>query len=215
MTRNSFSWPRFPESLITGIKREPPSYPANAVLIAEDLTPSDTAAMERGKVMGFATVRGGATSHVAILARSLSIPALAGIEARALELPNGTPVILDGSKGTLRLNPSQEEIVNLREAQARQEAQRREDLAHALQPATTSDGRRIEVAANIGGQKDAGQVAGLGGAGEHGRICGVLSHDGRVRKTSGNRNDKQHGDSHDRDRSLWRHYCGSHCGRGF
>jgi phosphocarrier protein FPr len=82
--------------LLTGIKRKAPSYPANAVLIAEDLTPSDTAAMERGKVMGFATVRGGATSHVAILARSLDIPALAGIEARALELPNGTPVILDG-----------------------------------------------------------------------------------------------------------------------
>ena len=89
--------------VLTGVKREAPSYPANAVLIAEDLTPSDTAAMERGKVMGFATVRGGATSHVAILARSLGIPALAGIEARALELPNGTPVILDGSKGTLRL----------------------------------------------------------------------------------------------------------------
>jgi phosphoenolpyruvate-protein kinase (PTS system EI component) len=92
--------------ILTGIKRKAPSYPANAVLIAEDLTPSDTAAMERGKVMGFATVRGGATSHVAILARSLGIPALAGIEARAMELPNGTPVILDGSKGTLRLNPS-------------------------------------------------------------------------------------------------------------
>ncbi len=73
--------------VLTGIKRKAPSYPANAVLIAEDLTPSDTAAMERGKVMGFATVRGGATSHVAILARSLGIPALAGIEARALELP--------------------------------------------------------------------------------------------------------------------------------
>ena len=95
---------------LTGIKRKAPSYPANAVLIAEDLTPSDTAAMERGKVMGFATVRGGATSHVAILARSLGIPALAGIEARALELANGTPVILDGSKGTLRLNPSPEEM---------------------------------------------------------------------------------------------------------
>ena len=78
---------------LTGIKRKAPSYPANAVLIAEDLTPSDTAAMERGKVMGFATVRGGATSHVAILARSLGIPALAGVEARALELANGTPVI--------------------------------------------------------------------------------------------------------------------------
>ncbi len=150
---------------LTGIKRKAPSYPANAVLIAEDLTPSDTASMERGKVMGFATVRGGATSHVAILARSLGIPALAGVEARAMELPNGTPVILDGSKGTLRLNPSQEEMKQLREAQIRHEAQRKEDLAHALEPATTSDGHHIEVAANIGGVKDAGQVHELGGDG--------------------------------------------------
>ena len=151
--------------ILTGVKREAPSYPANAVLIAEDLTPSDTTAMERGKVMGFATVRGGATSHVAILARSLGIPALAGIEARALELPNGTPVILDGSKGTLRLNPSPEAMKKLREAQIRHEAQRKEDLAHALEPATTTDGRNIEVAGNIGGLKDAGEVAQLGGDG--------------------------------------------------
>jgi multiphosphoryl transfer protein len=151
--------------VLTGVKREAPSYPANAVLIAEDLTPSDTAAMERGKVMGFATVRGGATSHVAILARSLGIPALAGIEARALELANGTPVILDGSKGTLRLNPSPEEMKKLREAQVRHEQQRKEDLAHALEPATTTDGRNIEVAGNIGGLKDAGEIAELGGEG--------------------------------------------------
>ena len=150
---------------LTGIKRKAPSYPANAVLIAEDLTPSDTASMERGKVMGFATVRGGATSHVAILARSLGIPALAGVEARAMELPNGTPMILDGSKGTLRLNPSQEEMKQLREAQIRHEKQRKEDLAHALEPSTTRDGRHVEVAANIGGVKDAGQIAELGGDG--------------------------------------------------
>jgi phosphoenolpyruvate-protein phosphotransferase len=150
---------------LTGIKRKAPIYPANAVLIAEDLNPSDTATMERGKVMGFATVRGGATSHVAILARSLGIPALAGVEARALELPNGTPVILDGSKGTLRLNPSLDEMRDLREAQIRHEEQRKEDLAHALATATTTDGQNIEVAANIGGLKDAQQVAELGGDG--------------------------------------------------
>jgi phosphocarrier protein FPr len=150
---------------LTGTKREAPSYPAHAVLIAEDLTPSDTAAMERGTVSGFATVRGGATSHVAILARSLGIPALAGVEARALDLANGTPVILDGSKGTLRLNPSQEEVTQLREAQIRHEKQRKEDLAHALEPATTSDGHHVEVAANIGGVKDAAQVLELGGDG--------------------------------------------------
>jgi phosphoenolpyruvate-protein phosphotransferase len=151
--------------IITGIIREKPSYPENAVLVAEDLTPSDTAAMERGKVMGFATVRGGATSHVAILARSLGIPALAGIEGRALELANGTRVILDAGKGTLRLNPSPEEVRKLREAQKRHEEQRKEDLSHALDPATTTDEHHVEIAANIGGLNDARQVQELGGDG--------------------------------------------------
>ncbi len=62
--------------------------------------------LDRTRVLGFCTtLGGGATSHVAILARSLDIPAVAGIEPRALELPDGTPVILDGGKGTLRLDP--------------------------------------------------------------------------------------------------------------
>ena len=67
----------------------------------------------------FCTTLGGATSHVAILARSLDIPAVAGIEPRALELPNGAPVILDGGKGTLRLNPTPEEITRIRQTQER------------------------------------------------------------------------------------------------
>ena len=77
--------------VLTGIKRQALLHPANAVLIAEDLTPSDTAAMERGKVMGFATVRGGATSHVAILARSLGIPALAGLKRAPWISPMARP----------------------------------------------------------------------------------------------------------------------------
>ena len=77
-------------SILTGADIRQPEYPPNSVLIAEDLTPSDTAALDRSRVMGFCTTRGGATSHVAILARSLGIPALAGIEPAALEVPNGT-----------------------------------------------------------------------------------------------------------------------------
>src|SRR4030095_5312779 len=114
--------------LLTGVSRQAPTYPENSILIAEDLTPSDTATMERGRVVGFATVRGGATSHVAILARSLDIPALAGIEPAALDLANGTPVILDGSKGLLRLRPPADEIERIRQRQTRHEARRREDI---------------------------------------------------------------------------------------
>jgi phosphoenolpyruvate-protein phosphotransferase len=115
--------------------------------------------------MGFCTTRGGATSHVAILARSLGIPALAGIEPAALELANGTPVILDGDKGTIRLNVSADEVSHVRAAQQRADQRRREDLTHAREPAVTLDGTHIEVMANIGGVTDAGQVAALGGEG--------------------------------------------------
>ena len=97
-------------ALLTGTDITAPEYAPNTILIAEDLTPSDTAALDRSRVMGFCTTRGGATSHVAILARSLGIPALAGIEPAALEIPNGAAVILDSSKGTLRLHPTPEEI---------------------------------------------------------------------------------------------------------
>ena len=151
--------------ILTGEEAKAPDYPPNTILIAEDLTPSDTAALDRTRVMGFATTRGGATSHGAILARSLGIPALAGVEPAALEVPNGTSVVLDGSKGTLRLNPPPEEITRIRSAQERAEKQREEDLAHAHEPAVTLDGKRIEVVANIGGLKEATQVSALGGEG--------------------------------------------------
>ncbi len=152
-------------SLLTGTETSAPDYPPNAILIAEDLGPSDTAALEGSRVVGFCTTRGGATSHVAILARSLGLPALAGIEPGALDVANGTPVILDGDEGTLRLQPAPDEITRIREAQVRVEQVRRENLAHAGEPAVTRDGTRIEVVANIGGLKDAMQIAGLGGEG--------------------------------------------------
>jgi phosphocarrier protein FPr len=151
--------------LLTGVTRMPPQYPEGSILIAEDLTPSDAATMEGGAVVGFATVRGGATSHVAILARSLEIPAVAGTEPRVLEVANGTSVILDGAKGSLHLNPPPEEVTRIRERQIRHKAQRKEDIAHALEPAVTTDGQRIHVFANIGGVKDAQQLVSLGGEG--------------------------------------------------
>jgi phosphocarrier protein FPr len=115
--------------------------------------------------MGFCTTRGGATSHVAMLARSLGIPALAGVEPAALELPNGVAVILDGDKGTLHLNVSPDEVKRVRTAQQRADQRRKEDLSHAHEPAVTLDGTHVEVMANIGGVTDAAQVTALGGEG--------------------------------------------------
>jgi phosphocarrier protein FPr len=152
-------------AILTGTETKAAEYPPNTILIAEDLAPSDTAALDRTRVMGFCTTRGGATSHVAILARSLGLPALAGTEPAALEIPNGTAVILDGSKGTLRLHPTPEEVTRIRQAQERGERRRKEELAHALEPAITQDGTRLEIVANIGGLQDATQIAALGGEG--------------------------------------------------
>jgi phosphocarrier protein FPr len=142
-----------------------PEYRPNSILIAEDLTPSDTAALDRSRVVGFCTTRGGATSHVAILARSLGLPALAGVEAAALDVPNGTTVILDGHAGTLRLHVSPDEVARVRAVQVRAERRRMDEVAHASEPATTVDGTHVEVLANIGGVADATHVSGVGGEG--------------------------------------------------
>jgi multiphosphoryl transfer protein len=148
---------------VTGQRREKADIPEGTILVAEDLTPSDTASLDRTKVVGFCTVAGGASSHVAILARSLDIPAVAGIEPRALDIADGTLVILDGAKGELRVNVSEDDVARIRRHQERLAARRAEELAHANEPAVTGDGHRVEVVANIGGLEDA-QEAGNKGA---------------------------------------------------
>jgi phosphocarrier protein FPr len=150
---------------LTGAGPRTVSAPPDSILIAEDLTPSDTANLDRSKVLGFATTLGSATSHAAILARALDLPAVAGIEPRALELANGTPVILDGSKGTLRLNPSADELTRLKSRQQRLAAKNKADLEHASEPAVTTDQHRMEIVGNIGGLSDAKQAVALGGEG--------------------------------------------------
>ncbi|WP_295399668.1 phosphoenolpyruvate--protein phosphotransferase [uncultured Thiocystis sp.] len=151
--------------LLTGQPVEEPKIPAGSILIAEELTPSDTAQLNPAEVLGFATVSGGATSHVAILARALDIPAVAGIEPRALDLPNGSEVILDGGRGHLRINPEPAEIDRIVLAKTRIAAKKAADLAAAFEPATTSDGHNIEVVANIGGLEDARKGMTLGAEG--------------------------------------------------
>lgn len=149
---------------LTGQRSERRELPEGTILVAEDLTPSDTAQLDRTKVVGFATTHGGASSHVAIIARSLDIPAVAGIEGRALSIPDGTRVVLDGSKGTLATNVSDEAIADIRRRQERAAARRAAEAAHQDEPAVTTDGHRVAVVANIGGVDDA--VAGRAKGGE-------------------------------------------------
>ncbi|MEH2318898.1 phosphoenolpyruvate--protein phosphotransferase [Nostoc sp.] len=133
------------------------------ILVATDLTPSDTAGLDRTKVLGICTTSGTATSHSAIIARTLGIPAVLGVDAQVLHLTNGTLMALDGESGKAWVEP-ESHILDLLEAKqkawqtAQQEAQ-----ATAHQPAITRDGRQVSVFANIGSISDV-QVAVASGA---------------------------------------------------
>jgi phosphocarrier protein FPr len=150
---------------LTGTDAGKPKLPQNAILVAQDLTPSDTASLDKTKVMGFAITEGSATSHASILARAANIPAIAAIEERALEIPTGTSAVLDGDKGELRLNPSEEEVASIKKIQEDAQARRKQELSDAMNESITSDGHRIKVVGNIGSLAEAEEIPELGGEG--------------------------------------------------
>jgi phosphocarrier protein FPr/phosphocarrier protein len=152
-------------ALLAGVKQSELDVPAGSILIAEDLAPSDTAALDPSKVLGFCTRTGGATSHVAILARSLGIPAICGISQAALALQDGREVILDGTAGTLNIAPTAAEKAEAEAAIARLAERRAAEQAMSQQPGQTSDGSRIEVVANIRNAADAREAVKAGAEG--------------------------------------------------
>ncbi|MBC1219839.1 phosphoenolpyruvate--protein phosphotransferase [Nostoc sp. UCD121] len=134
-----------------------------AILVATDLTPSDTARLDPTMVLGICTTFGSATSHSAIIARTLGIPAVLGVDSQVLHLADGTLMALDGESGKAWVEP-ESHILDLLEAkrEAWQTAQQ-EARATAHQPAITLDGRQVSVFANIGSINDV-QVAVASGA---------------------------------------------------
>lgn len=128
------------------------------IILADDLTPSDTAQFPAGMVLGFATAGGGATSHTAILARALGIPAIVGLGDGVWQAQEGTIVTLDGDTGVLDLAPSAAEIAAFERKQLEQQQRQASERTAAQAPAITADGVRVEVLANIalpGGCSDA------------------------------------------------------------
>lgn len=119
------------------------------IILADDLTPSDTAKLDPRRVLGICTVSGGPTSHTAIIARSLDIPAVVGCGAVALELNDGLTVILDGGTGNLYVEPSRAELESARAFQQNLERLRDVEYSTRYEPALMTDGRRVEVVANI------------------------------------------------------------------
>jgi len=121
-----------------------------SVIIADDLTPSDTVMLDKSLVVGFCTAQGSATSHTAILARGLGIPAVAGAGNDALEQKNGTMVILDGTRGNAIFAPEDAMIAEFRGRMEAAKTIREKALKFAKDPATTKDGKVVEVVSNIG-----------------------------------------------------------------
>ena len=138
---------------------------ANAILVTHDLTPSLTVQLDRAAIAAIATDAGTRTSHVAILARSLGLPAVVGLRTATTELTGRETAILDGSTGLLAINPTHLDIDSYRE-RARQEALAEADLRHlaTLEPVTT-DGARITLLANVDLPEEAELAANSGAEG--------------------------------------------------
>ncbi|MGL5068203.1 MAG: phosphoenolpyruvate--protein phosphotransferase [Sarcina sp.] len=137
----------------------------NTVVVAHDLTPSDTAQLDRSKVVGFLTNIGGRTSHSAIMARTLEIPAIVGLGNITETVNDGDVVILDGLEGIAIVNPTEEVIA---EYVAKKEAfvAEQEELKKLIDVKTvTKSGTRVEVCGNIGKPEDVDQVMANGGDG--------------------------------------------------
>lgn len=115
--------------------------PEGSIVLAERLTPSDTAQLDPDRVAGFATITGGRTSHAAIFARSLAIPAVVGIGEALEDVADGETVVVDGNTGEVVVDPDEDTVAAASEST---EADVREEAVE------TADGREIEVAANIG-----------------------------------------------------------------
>jgi phosphotransferase system enzyme I (PtsI) len=119
------------------------------IVIAHDLTPSQTAGLDRSKVLAFATDIGGRTSHTTIVARAMGIPAVVGLKTITAELSGGDTVIVDGNRGLVVVNPDEATIVRFREAESRFRRMEAElgDLKDL--PATTPDGHEVRLYGNI------------------------------------------------------------------
>ena len=136
-----------------GIRTEEP-----VIILAEDLAPSETVQLEKDKVLSFVTVQGSVNSHTAILARTMSIPALIGTKVPLDETVDGKLAIVDGTQGVLYVEPDAETLDVYRQKQ--QEEQEKKALLQTLrgQDTVTLDGKKIKLFANIGNSKDLASV---------------------------------------------------------
>jgi phosphotransferase system enzyme I (PtsI) len=136
-----------------------------AVIVAYDLSPSDTAMMHRGRVIGFATDIGGRTSHTAIMAKSLEIPAVVGLETITDIAHNGDRIILDGIHGIVVINPNKRVLEKYKREKKKYEHIEHELIELRTLPSETVDGKKVIVAGNIELPEDVASVISHGAEG--------------------------------------------------
>ncbi len=132
--------------------KEPPSLSEideRVIIVAHDLSPVDTSEMNIGKVMGFITDVGGRTSHTAIMAQALKLPAVVALETATRSIPDGMLIIVNGNTGEVIVNPSDDTIIECQERQLEHERRESSILRVSHLPAETTDGHRIKIKANI------------------------------------------------------------------
>jgi len=151
--------------LATSVEDEPGLPDQPVILVADDLTPSDTARLDPAYALGLCTASGGPTSHTAIIARSLDIPAVCGAGGSVLDLAEGGNAVLDGNSGLLVIKPTAADLEAARGVQRDLKAQREEERRACYQPAIMIDGARIEVVANISDPAEAEAAVNAGGEG--------------------------------------------------
>ncbi|MGB4658773.1 MAG: phosphoenolpyruvate--protein phosphotransferase [Mobilitalea sp.] len=150
---------------LTGINYDTQISSSNTIIVAHDLTPSDTAQLDKSKVIAFLTDVGGKTSHSAIMARTLEIPAVVGMADITCSVHNGDTVIVDGFEGIVIINP-EEDVIAVYHKKIQSYLEELEQLKTLVSCDTiTREGKRIYIAGNIGKPEDILQVIANGGDG--------------------------------------------------
>ena len=153
-------------AILLGLKvPSPATIDHEVIVVAHDLTPSDTAQLNKKYVKAFVTDIGGRTSHSAIMARSLEIPAIVGSQSITQSVKDGQTIIVDALAGQVILNPSQEDIANYQQKAQDFQKQKEEWAKLVDAPSVTQDGHQVELAANIGTPKDVEAVLANGAEG--------------------------------------------------
>jgi len=152
-------------SFLIGKERKREKLTVKSVIVADELLPSDIAALDKRMVLAFVTDKGGPTSHVAIVARTLKIPAVVGTGDFSTKVKSGELIIVDGDEGLVLLNPTDDVISKYQKRKEKEEVLFAELAKEAMLPAITTDGARFKVFANVGNLEDVKEAIRYGAEG--------------------------------------------------